>query len=92
MVKLTLIVKNALNGDSETVDPAVRRTLYAIANEHDEQALDWDIRIGQVTQHIDDSTIRLEKDVGSVRKLLVTLTGTVVVGIIVGVVNVLLQF
>ena len=90
-MKLTLIVKNALNGDHEKVDPAVRRTLYAIANEHDEQALEWDGRIAEVTQHIDQATLRLEKDVSSVRKLLVTLTGTVITGIVVGVVNVLVQ-
>lgn len=92
MVKLTLIVRNALNGDADTVDPAVRRTLYAIANEHDEQALEWDKRVENLTSHIDQATITLERDVASVRKLLVTLTGTVVTGIIVGVVNVLIQF
>jgi len=91
-VKLTLIVRNALNGDSDTVDPAVRRTLYAIANEHDEQALEWDARVSELMSHIDQATITLERDVSSVRKLLVTLTGTVVTGIVVGVVNVLIQF
>jgi len=92
LVKLTLIVRNALNGDADKVDPAVRRALYAIANEHDEQALEWDVRVATVNQHIDNTGLRLERDVASVRKLLVTLTGTVVCGIIVGVVNVLIQF
>jgi hypothetical protein len=89
-VKLTLIVRNALNGDADTVDPAVRRTLYAIANEHDEQALEWDNRVAQLTAHIDEQTAKLEKDVAAVRRLLMTLTGTVVTGIIVGVVNILI--
>ena len=91
-MKLALIVRNALNGDAEKVDPAVRRTLYAIANEHDEQALEWDERVNVVTTHIDNAVIALERDVAAVRKLLVTLTGTVVTGIVVGVVNVLIQF
>lgn len=89
---MTLIVRNALNGDAEKVDPAVRRTLYAIANEHDEQATEWDTRVASLTSHIDAATVRLESDVSSVRKLLVTLTGTVITGIIVGVVNVIVQF
>ena len=88
---MTLIVRNALNGDADTVDPAVRRTLYAIANEHDEQALEWDQRVDQLTSHFDSATLSLEGDVRGVRRLLVTLTGTVVTGIIVGVVNVLIQ-
>lgn len=89
---MALIVKNSLNGDSETVTPAVRRTLYAMANEIDEQSAEWDARVADVTSHIDQATTRLEKDVMSVRRLLVTLTGTVVTGIIIGVVNVIVQF
>lgn len=88
---MTLIVRNALNGDADKVDPAVRRTLYAIANEHDEQALEWDKRVDQLTTHIDSATVALERDVSGVRRLLVTLTGTVITGIIVGVVNVIIQ-
>lgn len=37
MLKMAQIVKRSFNGDAESVDPAVHRTLYAVADEMD----DW---------------------------------------------------
>lgn len=81
-----------MNGDTDSVSPAVRRTLYAMANELDEQQEQWDRRILDVDAHIDHSTAVLEREVLSVRRLLITLTSTVIAGIIVGVVNIVATF
>jgi len=72
-VKMTQIVKVALNGDADQVDKAVRRTLYAVANEYDEQSQAF----------LDE--------VRGVKKLLLTLTGSVVTGILLIVAQILLQ-
>jgi len=70
---MTQIVKVALNGDADQVDKAVRRTLYAVANEYDEQSQAF----------LDE--------VRGVKKLLLTLTGSVVTGILLIVAQILLQ-
>jgi len=70
---MTQIVKVALNGDADQVDKAVRRTLYAVANEYDEQSEAF------------------LNEVRSVKKLLLTLTGSVVTGIVLVVAQILLQ-
>jgi len=72
-MKMHQIVKTSLNGDADQVDPAVRRTLYAISDEMD----DW--------------RTEMLKEVQSVRKLLIGLTGTVVTGLVLGIAQVLLS-
>ena len=88
---MSLVVKNALNGDTNEVDPAVRRTLYAIANEMDEQADQWDERIDMLSHKIDDAVVEFKSDVKSVRRLLIGLTSTVIGGIVIGIVNVIVN-
>ena len=70
--KMTRMVEVSLNGDAGGVDPAVRRTLYTIAGEMDEQSE------------------MIAREVAGVRRLLLTMTGTFVLTILTGVVNVLL--
>jgi hypothetical protein len=89
---LVSIVKNSLNGDAATTDPAVRRTLYAVAQELDEQSAHWDKRINDVARQIDANTATLSEEVGSVRRLLISLTGTVIAGIIVAIVSLATRF
>jgi hypothetical protein len=91
-MKLALVVRNALNGDSDEVPSAVRRTVYAMANELDEQSEQWDDKLEAMSQKIDSVVTDLRSDVTSVRRLLIGLTSTVIAGIVVGIVNVLLTF
>lgn len=70
---MTQIVKVALNGDADQVDKAVRRTLYAVAAEYDEQSETF------------------LNEVRGVKKLLLTLTGSVVTGILLIVAQILLR-
>lgn len=87
-MKLVTVVKNALNGDIDTVDVAIRRTLFAIANELDEQSDQWDARLLMLSTEIAGGVSSVREEVRSVRRLLVGLTSTVIAGIIVGIVNV----
>ena len=68
---MSKIVEVALNGDAPEVDPAVRRTLYSMANEFDDTVGDF------------------RSEVKGIRKLLITLVGTVVTGILIAIANVL---
>lgn len=96
-MKLTRIVEVALNGDAMDVDPAVRRALYALTNELDEQSVDWDRRINGLSNKIDNGFVELGQElrkevaseVRSTRRLLITLTGTFVTTIAVGLANIL---
>lgn len=40
-MKMSRIVEVALNGDAPQVDPAVRRTLYSMANGYDEDVTEF---------------------------------------------------
>lgn len=90
-MKLALIVKNSLNGEADQVAVPVRRTFYAMANELDEQSGQWDDRLAELSAKIDHAVAELSEEVDSVRRLLIGLTSTVIVGVIVGIVNVLLR-
>lgn len=71
-MKMSRLIEVALNGDAPDVDPAVRRTLYSMANEFDDTVGDF------------------RAEVKGIRKLLLTLVGTVVTGIVVAIANALI--
>ena len=83
-MKMLRVVEVALNGDAQNVDPAVRRTLYALANEHDD-------RDAEIEKAIEELGERFAEEVKGVKRLLLGLTGTVVSGIMVAVANILLS-
>jgi hypothetical protein len=89
-VKLALIVKNSLNGDIEEVSNAVRRTFYALANEMDEQAEDWDVRIADMRSHLDERCDQISSEVRGIRRVLILGTSAIITGIVVGIANVIL--
>lgn len=90
-MKLSVVLINALNGDIDKVDPAVRRALVAIAQEHDEQADQWDVRIDGLETKIDGAVEEFKDEVKGVRRLLIGLTSTVIGGILVGIINVIVN-
>lgn len=101
-MKLSVVVKNALNGDIERVDPAVRRALIAMATEADEQAVNWDTRINGLAEDIKGAVeeVKVEVvgvksevkgDVQGLRRMLVGLTTSVIAGIIIGIVNIVIS-
>lgn len=89
-MKLALIVKNSLNGDVEQVPNAVKRTFYALANELDEQAEDWDARIADLRGHLDERCDQLSGEVKGIRRVLILGTSAIITGIVVGIANVIL--
>lgn len=90
-MRLSQVVVTSLNGDIEEVDPAVRRTLVAIASEIDEQADGWELLIHSLDTKIDTAVDAFKDEVKSVRRLLVGLTSTVIGGVIVGILNVIVN-
>jgi len=104
-VKLTRVVEVALNGDADRVEPAVRRALYSMTAELDEQSRDWDARIIDLGIKMDAAVEEIKvgirdefkkemdrqaDEVKGVKRLLLGLTGTAVVGILTGVANLLI--
>ena len=104
-MKLTRIVEVALNGDADQVDPAVRRAFYSMSAELDEQSRDWDLRIIDLGIKMDAAVEEIKvgirdefkkemdrqaDEVKGVKRLLLGLTGTAVVGILTGVANLLI--
>ena len=84
-------VTDALNGDSELIEPATRRALYAVTTELDEHAAT------NVSDHkaINDNMLgyvtRLEKSISQLRGLLVTTAVTFVIAIATAVLNLFLN-
>lgn len=73
-------VRDALNGDYETVDPALRRALFAISTELDEHSLE------SSNEH---KEIRAE--IKGVRRLLISTTVTFVIAMGTGLLNLIMN-
>ena len=82
-MKLSRVVEVALNGDAPNVDPAVRRTLYSVAD-----AVDDSHRI--IREDMNEAIQVVRSDYKSMRRLLVGTATTVIAGVLVGVVNILI--
>lgn len=89
--KTRLAVKDALNGDYEQVDPAVRRGLFAIAQELDEHAEASAARHDEILVELDTRATRIEKSLSRVQALLITATLTFFTTLVTGVVGMLLN-
>ena len=76
-------VTDALNGDIDDIDGAVRRALVALATEHDDQAMETrlalegieasvQVVVDQATARFNESMDRLDKRVTSMTRVLVS--------------------
>ena len=90
-MKIVALVRTAVNGDEDRIEPAVRRTLYAMAGELDEQAQIADKRLNDLALNIEHAISDVRDEVRGVKRLLVTLTSAVIAGIIVGIANILMS-
>lgn len=84
-------VDDALNGDRDKIDPAVRRALFAAATEMDEHAEAMLAAHNEILTEIHASVAKLEKQIAKVQALLVTTAITFVIALGTGLINVLLR-
>lgn len=83
-MKLSRVVEVSLNGDAPTVDPAVRRTLYSVADAVDESTR-------QTREDMNEALLAVRSDYKQMRRLLIGTTTTVLGGVLVGIANILIQ-
>lgn len=84
-------ITDALNGDIETVDAAVRRALFAISTLIDDQIVNATLDHAEMMTALEDKTRRLERKVAQVTKLLITTTVTFVIALATGLLNLMLN-
>lgn len=84
-------VTDALNGDIDNVDAAVRRALFAISTMIDEQIINAAVDHAEMMEALEDKTARLERKVGQVTRLLITTTITFVIALATGLLNLLIN-
>lgn len=69
-------VRDALNGDYENVDPAVRRALVALAQETDDHSAKVEAAHAEILSSVDTKHEALQKSLNRVQALLITATLT----------------
>jgi len=89
--KTRLAVKDALNGDYDSVDPALRRGLFAIAQELDEHAVMSETAHIEIMEELDARATRIEKSLKNVQALLITTTMTFFAALITGIVGMVIN-
>ena len=82
-MKLSRVVEVALNGDAPQVDPAVRRTLYSLADSIDDSNR-------QLREEFQDGLKELREDNKSLKHLLYGTAATVISGVVATVLSILL--
>jgi hypothetical protein len=84
-------ITDALNGDLDKVDAAVRRALFAISTLIDDQIVASSVDHTEMMEALEEKTKRLERKVNQVTKLLITTTVTFVISLATGLLNLLLN-
>jgi len=84
-------VTDALNGDSELIEPATRRALYAITTELDEHAASNVEAHKEILSTMIGKLDRLEKSVSQLRGLLITTAVTFVIALGTSVMNLIIN-
>lgn len=84
-------VNDALNGDIEKVDPAVRRALFALCTISDEHALSLVEDHREIMKVLGKRMDAQDKRIGSLQRLLVSTTVTFVVALATGLLNLLIN-
>lgn len=84
-------ITDALNGDIDAVDAAVRRALFAISTMIDDQVVSTAVDHAEMMEALEEKTIRLERKVNQVTKLLVTTTVTFVIALATGLLNLIIN-
>lgn len=90
-MKLSRVIEVALNGDAPNVDPAVRRALYAMGDELDEQAEAYAAALQSEVEKMTLAINVMGHDMRGVRRLVLGTTATVLGGVVVGIANILIQ-
>ena len=90
MRKTRRAVEDALNGDIDNIDSAVRRALYAISTEQDEHSEKMDVAHNEIMDEIRAVVTRFEKMVYKLQAALSTLAVSMLVGVATYVLNRLL--
>ena len=89
-MKVSRVVEVALNGDAPQVDPAVRRTLYSMADALDQQNIDNQNNLKDEVEKLNVKISSLDTGVKSLRRLLIGTTSTVLGGVVIGIINILI--
>lgn len=84
-------ITDALNGDIDSVDAAVRRALFAISTLIDDQIVNAAADHTETMEALEEKTARLERKVGQVTKLLITTTVTFVIALATGLLNLVIN-
>lgn len=84
-------ITDALNGDLETVDPAIRRALFAISTLIDDQIVTAATDHAEMMEALEEKTARLERKVTQVTRLLISTTVTFVIALATGLLNLILN-
>lgn len=79
--KTRIAVRDALDGDVDNVDAAVRRALYAICTELDEHAERMDTAHANILIQMETQVTRLEKMMTKVIALLISTAVTVLLAL-----------
>jgi D-ribose pyranose/furanose isomerase RbsD len=89
--KVRRAVTDALNGDVERVDAAVRRALYSICTHMDEHTAESAADHIEIMEELRTQTARLEKKLSTVTRLLTSATVTMLLALATGLLNVILN-
>lgn len=84
-------VRDALNGDYDNVDPALRRALFAISTELDEHAVSMEAKHMEIMEQMRADVERLDARIGKVQTLLLSTTVTFIIAMGTGLLNLLLN-
>lgn len=84
-------VLDAINGDMDSVEPATRRALIAVAQELDEHRVEQRMQIRDLINTIEAGDKRLEKKLSWVTGLLTATTVTFVTAMGTGLLNLILN-
>lgn len=84
-------ITDALNGDLDNVDAAVRRALFAISTLIDDQIVTAATDHAEMMEALEEKTARLERKVTQVTRLLISTTVTFVIALATGLLNLVLN-
>jgi hypothetical protein len=84
-------ITDALNGDLDKVDAAVRRALFAISTLIDDQIVTAAVDHTEMMEALEEKTARLERKVTQVTRLLISTTVTFVIALATGLLNLILN-